>query len=404
MEYHHEPLDFYTTCGRAGIGEGDSQPLVSPIAQSTTYCRDGIDSTATHQYSRVSNPNVAALEVTLGQLERAPQAACFANGLAAETVLLLSVLNAGDHWVCGQSVYGGTTRLGQQLLPGLGIETSFVDATDLDQVKAAIRPNTKLVFIETPANPTLETTDIGAIANVAKTAGALLAVDNTFLTAVLQQPLEHGADVSVYSTTKFIEGHSVALGGALVCREPALLDRFRFIRKCTGTIQSPFNAWLTLQGIKTLPLRIRRQSETAETIANLLAGHSEVARVCYPTLLSGSQREIADRQHDGAHGAVVSLELKAGATAARAFVDALRLCRLVEHVGSVETLVTHPASMTHGDVPRAERIATGISDGLLRLSIGLEDVDAIHADLLRGLDAASARRVETEREGAGSCA
>jgi len=403
MEHRNEPIDLHTTCGRAGIGEGDSQPLVSPIAQSTTYCRDGIDSTAAHQYSRVSNPSVAALEVTLGRLESALQAACFANGLAAETALFLAVLKAGDHWVCGRSVYGGTTRLGQQLLPGLGIETSFVDATDLEQVQAAIRPNTKLVFVETPANPTLEITDIQAVARIAKASNTLLAVDNTFLTAILQQPLDHGADISVYSTTKFIEGHSVALGGALVCRDPALLERFRFTRKCTGTIQSPFNAWLTTQGIKTLPLRMQRQSETAEAIASFLASRREVAHVYYPTLLPRAQREIAEQQHEGAHGAVISVELDGGEKAARAFVDNLRLCRLVEHVGSVETLVTHPASMTHGDVPRAERIATGISDGLMRLSIGLESVAAIQDDLQRGLAAATVHSGATGREESSSC-
>ena len=389
MEHLHEAIDFDTTCGHAGIGRGDSQPLVAPIAQSTTYCRDGIDSTAEHQYSRVSNPSVAALERTLGDLERAPRAACFANGLAAETALLLAVLKAGDHWVCGRSVYGGTTRLAQQLLPGLGMQASFVDSTSPDQIRAALRPNTKLVFIEPPANPTLEITDIGAVADITGAADVLLAVDNTFLTAVLQQPLEHGADVSVYSTTKFIDGHSVALGGALVCRDETLLDRIRFIRKCTGTIQTPFNAWLTTQGIKTLPLRIRRQSQTAEGISRFLAGRPEVLRVFYPTLCEARQADIATKQHIGHHGAVVSVELEGGERAARAFVRELRLCRLVEHVGSVETLITHPASMTHSDIPREDRLATGIADGLLRLSIGLEDASAIQEDLTRGLNALS---------------
>ena len=402
MERLHKTIDFDTACGRAGIGRGDSQPLVAPIAQSTTYCRDGIDSTAPHQYSRVSNPSVASLERTLGDLEGAPPATCFANGLAAETALLLSVLRAGDHWVCGRSVYGGTTRLAQQLLPELGIQASFVDSTRPDLIRGALRPNTKLVFIETPSNPTLKITDIGAIAEIARAAGALLAVDNTFLTPVLQQPLAHGADVSVCSTTKFIEGHSVALGGALVCRDEQLLERFRLIRKCTGTIQTPFNAWLTTQGIKTLPLRIRRQSETAAHIAAFLAGRPEVARVHYPTRLASDQADIAARQHLGWHGAVLSIELEDGERAARRFVRALELCRLVEHVGSVETLITHPASMTHGDVPREQRLATGIADGLLRLSIGLEDPAAIQEDLTRGLSTLSPEGAAPTPEGA-SC-
>lgn len=377
-----------TLCAHAGLGRGDGEPLVGPIVQSTTYCRDAVGSTAEHQYSRVSNPSVSELERALGTLEGALPAACFATGLAAETGLFLAVLKAGDHVVCGRSVYGGTTRLLRQVLSGLGVTATFVDATDSAAIEAAVTAQTRLIFVETPANPGLELTDIGAAAAVAKRAGALLAVDNTFLTPVLQQPLELGADVSVYSTTKFIDGHSVALGGALVTRDAALLERIRFIRKCTGAIQSPFNAWLTVRGIKTLALRIRRQSETAAEVAAWLAERDEVERVAYPALLPrGPQRSLAERQHRGGHGAVVTIELAGGLAGASAFVRALRLARAVEHVGSVETLVTHPASMTHADVPVEQRRAAGIGDGLLRLSIGLEEPSAIIADLALGLRA-----------------
>ncbi len=384
MERIYERIDTETVCARAGIGQGDAEPLVVPIAQSTTYCRDGMESTAEHQYSRVSNPTVAALESALGDLEGTPPAVCFGSGLAAESALFLAVLRAGDHWVCGRGVYGGTTRLGQQLLDGLGIDVTFVDATDVDAIRHALRPNTRLVFIETPANPTLEITDIAAVARVTREAGALLAVDNTFLTPVLQQPLAFGADISVYSTTKFVDGHSVALGGALVCRDAALLERLRFVRKSTGGIQTPFNAWLTLLGLKTLPLRLRHQSRTAARIADWLARQPEIACVNYPRT-----RDAAAVQHAGTHGAVLSFELAGGFAAASRFVDALRLCRLVEHVGSVETLVTHPASMTHGDVPREERLESGIADGLLRLSVGLESSEALLEDLERGLRASA---------------
>lgn len=402
--------DFQTACLHAALPEGDGNPLVTPLVQSTTFCRDGVGSTATHQYSRCSNPTVAALELALGALERAEPATCFATGLAAETALFLALLTGGDHVVCGRSVYGGTTRILQQLFPGLGITTTFVDATDTRGVIDAIRPNTKLVFLESPANPTLELTDIRTIAQAAHNAGdggVLVAVDNTFLTPVLQQPLELGADISVYSTTKFIEGHSAALGGALVTRDAAIAERFAFIRKCTGAIQSPLGAWLTLQGLKTLPIRLHRQSSTAGKLAQWLEAQPQVAAVHYPGLESFGQRALADSQHlciDGTklHGAVVTIELAGGAQrgleAAKTLLGSLKLCRFVEHVGSVETLVTHPATMTHADVPPEQRRAAGVLDGLLRISVGLEDPAALLHDWATGLAAIDA--VEQSR-GAG---
>ncbi len=379
-------LCFDTLCVTAGRTARDGDPLVTPLVQSTTFTRAGITSTAPHAYSRVSNPTVAALESALGSLEDAPPAVCFGSGLAAETALFLAFLRAGDHVVCGRHVYGGTSRLLRDLLSGLGITCTFIDSTRLDELAAAFTPSTRLVFIETPANPTLEVSDIATIAAVTHRAGALLAVDNTFLTPVLQQPLDLGADFSVYSTTKFIEGHSAALGGSLVSRHTQHLDRLRFIRKCTGAIQSPLNAWLTLQGLRTLPLRLRAQSSTAATIASFLADHPQVDRVCYPGLSIGEQATIAARQHLGAHGAVVSFELAGGLQAAHRCVEHLSLCTLVEHVGSVETLVTHSATMTHADVPREERLAVGISDGLIRISVGLEAPDAIIADLAQAIE------------------
>lgn len=363
----------------------DGAPLVPSIAQSTTFQRSGVGSNPEHQYSRVSNPSVALLESTLGNLEDAPAGVCFGTGLAAETALFLSLLRSGDHVVCGRGVYGGTTRLFQQLLSPYGIECTFVDSTDTDEVRRAVQPNTELLFVETPANPTLDLTDIRACAEIAKEAGVTLAVDNTFLTPVLQRPLDHGADVSVYSTTKFIDGHSVALGGALVSKDQGLLDRIRFIRKCTGAIQSPLNAWLTLNGLKTLPLRMRAQSRSAAEISAWLLQHDAIERVCHPSLATGDDAAIAERQHLGEHGAVVSFSIKGGYDAACRFVSSLSRCTLVEHVGSVETLITHPASMTHADVPRDQRTDVGISDGLLRLSVGLEPAEELIADLRQAL-------------------
>ncbi|MEO1007192.1 MAG: aminotransferase class I/II-fold pyridoxal phosphate-dependent enzyme [Planctomycetota bacterium] len=390
FDLSHDPHERAAAlCPGVGHGPADGDPLVAPLVQSTTYGRSRVGTDPEHQYSRVSNPTVATLEQALGRLEHAPPAACFTTGLAAETALFLAVLRAHDHAICGRSVYGGTVRLLQQVLPELGVETTFVDTTDLDAVRTAVRPNTRLVFVETPSNPTLEITDIAGVASIARQAGALLAVDNTFLTAALQQPLDLGADVSVYSTTKFVDGHSVALGGALVSRDTDLLERIRFIRKCTGAIQTPFNAWLTINGLKTLPLRLERQSASAQRIAEWLAQHDAVERVRHPSLAEGQQRTLAETQHAGAHGGVVSFEVAGGLESARRVAERLELCTLVEHVGSVETLVTHSASMTHADVPPEQRLACGISEGLLRLSVGLEPPEAILADLSQALDAAA---------------
>ncbi len=370
-----------TLCVRAGQGQNDGEPLVTPIVQSTTFCRDGLASTAEHCYSRESNPTVSALERALGSLEGAPPAVCYGTGLAAESGLFLTLLQAGDHVISSRALYGGTTRLLEQVLFGLGIQSSFVDTTDLAAVLAAARPETRLVFAETPANPTLDLTDLAALGRFARSIGALLAVDNTFQTAALQRPLDHGADVSVYSTTKFVEGHSVALGGALVAKDEALLERLRFVRKCTGGILAPLNAWLTLNGLKTLPLRLERQSASAQSLAERLAEHPATSRVLYPGLPDFPGREIAERQHLGAHGAVLAFELAGGAESARRLLGAVQLCRVVEHVGAVETLLTHSASMTHAGVSPEQRALVGVTDGLVRLSVGLEDLESIWDDL-----------------------
>jgi len=364
--------------------------LVPAIVASTTFLRDGIDDGAAFAYSRVGNPTVSALEDQLGALEEAPHALAFSSGLAAETTLLFGLLRAGDHVACGRAVYGGTVRLLRETLAGLGVETTFFDSTNPAALAAAIRPNTKVVFVETPTNPTLTLTDIESAARLAHAAGAILVVDNTFLTPVLQRPLDLGADVSVYSTTKFIEGHSAAVGGAIVTRDQALVERVHRVRKSIGTIQTPFNAWVTQQGAKTLPLRIGQQCRNAARIAALLANDPRIERVHYPGLRGFPQTDIARRQHLGANGAVVSFEVPGGIEGARAATRAVRLCGVAEHVGSVETLLTHSASMTHADVPREQREAVGISDGLLRLSVGLEDPEEVLADLDLAIDAALA--------------
>lgn len=365
-------------------------PLVPGVALTTTYHQSRVGVADGPTYSRVANPSVDELESLLGELESAPPAVAFGTGLGAETALLLALLRAGDHIVVGQAVYGGTTRLVREVLGPLGIHATFVDSTDAQAVQRALRERTAAVFIETPANPTLQLTDIHAVAQITRGAGVRLIVDNTFLTAVVQRPLDLGADVCIYSTTKLIEGHSTACGGAVVSRDEALLQRVRWVRKCTGGIQSPLGGWLTTRGLRTLPLRVREQSRHAQVIARWLADHPRVEAVHYPGLSAFPQRELADRQHAGGlHGSVISFEVKGGVEAGRTVLESARLCCLVEHVGSVETLLTHPATMTHADVPPAQRRAAGITDGLIRLSVGLEDPADVIADLDQAIAASA---------------
>jgi cystathionine beta-lyase/cystathionine gamma-synthase len=362
--------------------------------QATAFAQASLGSPQAHTYSRASNPTVASLEVALAALDGAAGAACFASGMAAVATVVLATVPAGEAVVASDVVYGGTARLLEQLLGPLGIGVRFADTSDLHALSAALAGGAKLVFLETPANPTLKLSDIAGAARLAHAAGALLAVDNTFLTPLLQQPLALGADVAVYSTTKHLEGHNGAVGGAVTARDEALLERLRFARKTLGNIQTPFNAWLTLRGLETLPLRLRAHARSAAEIATYLAAHPAVVRTAYPGLAAGAQATLASEQHrdrdNGAslHGGVVAFEL-ADAAAAASFCAALQLCTPAESLGATRTLVTHPATMTHGDVPVERRRATGISDGLLRISVGLEDVRDIIRDIDQALRAAA---------------
>lgn len=359
--------------------------VVPPLYQSTTFAQAAVGADKGFTYSRAANPTVSALEEALGAVEDAPPCVAFASGLAATTTLFLTLLKSGDDVVVSDVVYGGTSRLLRRVLSGLGIRASFVDAAEPGNVGSAIGERTRLVFIETPGNPTLKLADIAAIARITKGAGVPLAVDNTFLTPVLQRPLELGADISLYSTTKHIEGHNSTIGGAITSRDGALLERLRFVRKTLGCIQSPFESWLTLRGLTTLPLRIRQHSENALVVARWLEAHPRVTRVNYPGLESFPQHELAIRQQKG-FGGLLSFELEGTAADAAKVMGAVRVCTLAESLGAVETLITHPATMTHADVPAAERAALGISDGLIRLSVGLEDAPDIIADLERAID------------------
>ncbi len=362
--------------------------MLTPIYQTTTYRQEAVGKDKGFKYSRSGNPTVSALERRLAAIEGAEFATCYSTGLAATTALFLALLKSGDRVVSSQAVYGGTVRLLRQTLAPFGVQAEFVDTSNADAFAKALQKPTRLVFIETPANPTLKLTDVDLASRLAKKAGALLVVDNTLLTPALQRPFDLGADIVLHSTTKFIEGHNATVGGALITRDASLHEQFLFTRNTIGTIQSPFAAWLTLQGVKTLPLRMARHCENAGRVARFLESHPRITRLAYPGLESFPQFELARRQQS-AGGALIAFEVEGGVEAGVHLMNSVRLCALAENLGAAETIITHPVSMTHGAVPPEQRAAAGITDGLVRLSVGLENPDDIIADLEQALDASA---------------
>ena len=378
---------FDTLALHAGaVADPTTGALLTPIYQTTTYRQEAVGKDKGFTYSRSANPTVSALERRLAALEGAEHCTCYGTGLAATTVLCLALLKAGDHVVASQAVYGGTVRLLDQVLAPFGVTSDFIDTSDADALQQALeKKKTRFVFIETPANPTLKLTDIELTATIAYQFGALLIVDNTLLTPALQRPFDLGADVVLHSTTKFIEGHNATVGGALITRDAALHERFSFIRNAIGAIQSPFPAWLTLQGVKTVGLRMGQHSENALQVARFLESHPRVTRILYPGLESFPQVELARKQQTSG-GALIAFEVEGGVEAGIRLMNNVKLCALAENLGSAETLITHPASMTHADVPPPQRAAAGITDGLVRLSVGLEDPRDVIRDLSQALE------------------
>lgn len=362
--------------------------ILTPIYQTTTYVQESVDRYLAkgYSYSRSANPTVRALENKLTDLEGGADTVCFGTGMAAINGLYLAYLNAGDHAIVSDVVYGGTYRLSTKVYSRFGVEFSFVDTADAANVRKAIRKNTKLILTETPANPTLKLTDLRAVSDVAREHGILHAVDNTFLTPYYQRPLELGADLVIHSTTKYFDGHNATVGGAIVAKTDDQAKAVRFIMNASGMIMSPQVAFLTLQGCKTLSVRMDRQSANALAIAKFLEGHGSVTWVAYPGLPSFPQHELAKRQASG-FGAMLSFEVKGGVAAGKALMDRIRLWTLAENLGSVESLITHPVTMTHADVEPAERRRIGLTDGLVRLSVGLEDADDLIDALRDALDA-----------------
>jgi cystathionine gamma-lyase len=359
--------------------------VMTPIVLATTFAQDGPGAHKGYDYSRAGNPTRTALEHCLAALEGAKHGIAFGSGCAATTAVLLT-LRAGDHVVVCDDVYGGTFRILDKVLAQFGLEATFLDMTKPALVARAMRANTRLVWMETPSNPMLKIFDIRAIAEVARAGGACLAVDNTFATPVLQRPLELGATLSVHSTTKYLNGHSDVIGGAVMTSDDALAERLHFIQKSIGAVPSPFDCYLVLRGIKTLPVRMDRHVSSARALAIWLTTRPAVARVRYPGLSSHEGYGLAERQMK-APGGMISFELKGGLEAARAFLRALRVFACAESLGGVESLAEHPATMTHASLPVQARQALGIGDGLIRLSIGLEGLRDLIADLELGFEA-----------------
>jgi cystathionine beta-lyase/cystathionine gamma-synthase len=353
-----------------------------PIYPTSTYVQQGIGEHKGYEYSRVSNPTRARLEENLAALEGAVAARVFASGMAAINAIV-TLLKTGDHVVCGNDLYGGTPRLFNNVMTGFGLEFSYVDTSDAANVERAIRKNTRMVYVETPTNPLMQLSDLTAISKLCRQKKVLLVVDNTFMSPYFQQPLALGADMVVHSTTKFLNGHSDGLGGVVMCAKQAHADQLAFLQKAAGAILSPFECWLVLRGVKTLAARMEIHDRSGRIVADFLSKHKKVKAVFYPGLPDHPQHNLARRQMSG-FGALITFETGSLKNANK-MLKKLRVCSLGESLGGVETLISHPATMTHAALGVKGRKAIGITDGLVRISVGIEDVDDILDDLDQAL-------------------
>ncbi len=383
-------MRFRTTQIHGGVEpDPTTGAILPPVYQSTTFVQPSVEEYMAkgYSYSRTANPTVRVWERKIALLEGGHDAAAFGTGMSAINAVFMAFLNAGDHCIVSDVAYGGTYRLATKIYTRFGVEFTFADTSDPGAVATAIRSNTRLILTETPANPTLKYTDLAAVSEVARAQGIPHAVDNTFLTPYYQRPLELGADLVIHSTTKYLDGHNATVGGSVVSATPELHEQVAFVQNATGSIMSPFVAWLTLQGVKTLSERMDRQSDNALKIARFLESHPKVTTVRYPGLESFPQHDLAKRQASG-FGAMLWFEVEGGREAGIRIMDSVRLWTLAENLGSVESLVTHPVTMTHADVDETERARVGITDGLIRLSVGLEDADDLIEDLAQALERA----------------
>lgn len=375
--------DFSTRAIHDGQGfDPRTGAIIPPIYQTSTFVQDGIGGLrGGYEYSRSANPTRSALEQQLASLEGGVHGFSFASGLAAEDVLLRACLKPGDHVVMSNDVYGGTHRLASKVYQPWGVTLDTVEMADLDAVRAAIRPNTKVLWVETPSNPLMKITDIAALAEVGHAAGVTVVVDNTFASPYLQNPLSFGADVVVHSTTKYLGGHSDVLGGALVMNDDALATAVGFLQFAAGAVSAPMDAWLTTRGIKTLAVRMERHSSNALAIAEALAVHPSIERVYYPGLPDHPGHELATRQMR-AFGGMLSVAVRGGAVAAKKFAESTEIFQLAESLGGVESLIGYPSEMTHASV---RGTALEVPDNVVRLSVGIEGIDDLLADLTQAL-------------------
>lgn len=363
----------------------NSMAVVPPISMSTTFKQHGPAQHAGFEYGRSGNPTRDVLERCLASLDNGKYGLTFSSGLGATTTII-TMLKAGDHVVAGDDLYGGTNRLLRQVAMNLGIEVDFVDTTDLKKVEAAIKPTTKLFWLETPTNPLLKVSDIEAVCKIAhKFPGIVVVVDNTFLSAYLQRPLDLGADVVMYSLTKYMNGHSDVIMGAAVMNDEALYERLKFLQNAAGIVPSPFDCYLVNRSLKTLSLRMERHKSNSLAVAKFLEAHAKVERVLHPGLPSHPQHELAKKQTYG-HSGIMSFYIKGGLDESSAFLKALQVFTLAESLGGYESLAELPSVMTHASVPAEQRAALGITDGLVRISVGLEDVEDLIVDLKQALE------------------
>ena len=380
-------MKFDTKVVRAAIKpDPTTGAIVPPLYQTATYVLPEVGRDLGFDYTRSANPTRQVLEENLAAIEGGKYGVCFASGMAAVDSCL-KLLKAGDHVVCTDDVYGGVSRHFDNILVRYNLEFTYVNTSEPEEVKTAIKSNTKMLWVETPTNPLLKVSDLEAMAKIAKEHDLIYGVDSTFATPVFLRPLEFGADIVMHSTTKYISGHNQLISGILITNRDDIFEEMKYVQKTIGAVPSPFDCWLTLLGVKTLHLRMAKHTENGQIVAEFLEAHPKVAKVIYPGLPSHPQHEIAKAQMSGYSG-MISFELTGGIQAGKAVMNNVKLCALAESLGAVETMITHPATMTHADVPAADRHARGLTDGLVRISVGIEDPEDIMTDLEQALEKA----------------
>ena len=360
--------------------------ILPPLHQTATYVLEEVGKDKGFDYTRSANPTRQMMEEHLAALDSGKYGVAYSSGMAAVDSCL-KLLKAGAHVICSDDVYGGVSRHFNQILVNYDLHFTYVDTSFHENIEAAIRPETKMIWIETPTNPLLKVTDLEAVGKIAKNHDLIYGVDSTFATPAFLRPLEFGADLVMHSTSKYLSGHNQLIGGVVITNREDLFEHLKFVQKTIGAVPSPFDCWLTILGVKTLDLRMKKHTENAQIVAEFLEGHPKVGTVTYPGLPSHPMHHVAKEQMSGFSG-MISFELTGGTTAGKKVMNAVQLIQLAESLGSVETMITHPATMTHGDVPKEERLARGLTDGLVRLSVGIENVNDIIHDLEIALEKA----------------